>query len=104
MRRGIAFRLGTMQSLHYHCLRLSSFADPDALVPCVPKICVPSTHTLSEPRTATAATAMFSGFLDDAALGTYGVDQGCSHCCCCWHMQNDQMHEEEKVAKSLSSI
>ena len=51
-----------------------SFAGLDALVPRVLKLGVTSASTVSEPRTATTATATFSRFLDGAAFAAYGTD------------------------------
>ena len=89
MKRGIAFWFRDMQLLTDnclqlltdHCLRPSCSAGPDALVPCVTKICVAHIPALSKPRTAAAATATFSGFVNDAALGTYGTDYRRHNCC-----------------------
>ena len=63
-----------MQLLTRHCLKLSSFADLNALVPRVTKVGVAGTSAASKPRTATATTASFAGFWNHAALGASGVD------------------------------
>ena len=55
-------------------------AAPNALVPRVTKVCVPSISAVSEPRTAAAATANFAGCLNDTALGAYRTDTR-SHDC-----------------------
>ena len=48
-------------------------AGPDALVPRVIKVCVPSAATIPEPRTATAAATCFAGFRDGSAFAAYGT-------------------------------
>ena len=58
-----------MQTDNYLGLR-SRVADPNAPVPRVINICITSTSTTSEPRTAATATADFAGFPHGAAFGT----------------------------------
>ena len=65
------------------CLELelrSCFADLDALVPRVMKICATGTSAVAEPRTTASATTSFTGFLDGTTFGAYGADdhrRGC---------------------------
>ena len=47
-----------------------TFAGPDALSPCMTEFCVAGISTALEPSTTTSATAAFTKFLDNAALGT----------------------------------
>ena len=56
------------------------FTGTDALVPRVTEFGVSSTSAVSEPRTTATATACFARFRDDAAFGTYRIDdrrRGC---------------------------
>ena len=53
----------------------------DALVPRVINIRIPSTSTVSEPRTAATATTSFAGFLDGA---TFGASEPDGRRCGCW--------------------
>ena len=56
------------------------FAGPDALVPRVRQLGVPSTSTVSEPRTTATATTSFARFLDGTTFEAYGTDcrrRGC---------------------------
>ena len=46
------------------------------------QFCVPSTSTISEPRTTATTTTGFAGFLDGTAFGTYGSSSGRRDCRC----------------------
>ena len=56
-------------------------ADANALEPCVIKFSIVGAPAVLEPRTTVAATTHFAGFLDDAALSTYGTDGDRCHDC-----------------------
>ena len=55
-------------------LRRQCFAGLYALVPRVIKLCVTSTSTVSEPRTAATATTAFPRLSDGATFAAYGTD------------------------------
>ena len=59
---------------HRHHDRLPCFTSLDTLVPCVLKFSIASRPTVTEPRTATSATAEFIGFSDGATCEAYGAD------------------------------
>ena len=81
-----------------HCLELSCFAGPNALVPRVIKVCVTGTSAGSEPRTAAAATGNFARFLNDSALGAYETHGRCRDCWC-WHVENGETCEDKNAMK-----
>ena len=65
-----------------------TFAGPNALNPCMIKVCVAGISTLVEPSTAASAATEFAGFLNSAAVGTtLPAYRGCTRCrrCFCGH-------------------
>ena len=72
--KGVIFRLRKMSHVHPNFLELSCATGPNALVPRMTAVLIRRTPAVAEPRTTTATTASFAGFLNDAALGTYEID------------------------------
>ena len=61
-------------------MELLCFAGTNALVPGVARVSVPGASTVSEPRTAAAATAEFAGFLHGATLEAGRTGERCRDC------------------------
>ena len=87
--------------MYHHCLGLSVLADPNALLPRVTKVHVAGTSAVSIPRTAAAAAAKFSGFLDGAALRANQTD---GRCCKCWHGYVEMVKYTKRKTPSKSSL
>ena len=65
----------TIHSLRKH-RQERTLAGPDALDPGMIKVCFADITALLKPSAAASATAGFSRFLHDAALGTYDAKRG----------------------------
>ena len=67
----------------------------DSLVPGMIKLCVASSATVFEPRTAATTTTNLTGFLDSNTFGAYGT----GNCCGCSgsYVEIGQRYKEKKL-------
>ena len=71
------------------------FAGFDPFVPGMTKVCVASSATFFEPRTAATTTTNLTGFLDSNTFGAYGT----GNCCGCSgsYVEIGQRYKEKKL-------